>query len=392
MKGNFTYYNPTKIYFGRDSLDGLDKELPLYGNIVLLVYGGGSIKSNGVYDAVVSKLKANKKTIIEDAGVLANPTIEKMQEGFALVKKHKVDLVLAVGGGSVIDYAKALAATASETGDIWTRFFENQEKQKAKNIPLATVLTMVGTGSEMNGGSVISNNAKRLKLSYNFSVGCYPKFSIINPEFTFSVCFKQMTAGIFDILSHILEQYLSNGGVVTSDYMAEGLLRSLVDSAEVAIKNPLDYTARSNIAWTSTWALNSLIGKGKSGDWNVHQISHGISAITNATHGLALASVSPSYYRLIISKGNATAIEQFRRFAVFVWGVATVGKSDKQIALGGIDCLEKFTKKMGIRINLTQFGVTKSNLKDILNAIHLSNYGFEKITKSEVEQILISLL
>jgi len=384
---DFTFYNPTKIYFGKDSLNSLDRELPLYGKNILLIYGSGSIKKNGVYEAVVNKLKLHKKTIFEDSNVPPNPTIEKMQEGLSIARKNKIDLVLAVGGGSVIDYAKCLAALVNEKGDLWTRFLVNQEKVTAKNIPLATILTMVGTGSEMNGGSVISNATQKQKLSYNFAYNCYPKFSIVNPLFTLSVPSNQMTAGIFDILSHVLEQYLSSGSPNTSDYVAEGLMRSLIDYALVAIDDPLDYDARSNLAWTSTLALNSLLSRSKSGDWNVHQISHGVSAVLDTTHGKALAAICVPYYNLLLSKNNKDCLSQFVRFAVNVWGISPAKKTNIATAKEGIQCLENFIKKIGLPIRANQF-VKTQNIQPILKAVHLSNSGYEKVSLVEVEAIL----
>lgn len=385
MNTNFTFYNPTKLYFGKNAIDGLDKELAKFGKNVLLVHGFGAIKKNGVYDAVVKKLEANGKKVFDDSGVMPNPTIEKMYGGIELVKKHKIDLILAVGGGSVVDYAKAMAALAFEDGDLWQRFFVNGEPVKAKNIPLAVVLTMVGTGSEMNGGSVISNIPKKQKMAYMFDTDRFPKFSILNPEYTFSVPQYQMVAGIFDIFSHILEQYLSFGGeLCTSDYLAEGLMRSLMDASLVAVKNPTDYSARANIMWTSTWALNTLLSKGKNGDWNVHQIAHGVAANTDATHGMALASVSLAYYNHILDAG----LGQFKKLAVNVFKVETKNKTDKEVALDGLHELEKFMKAIGVVMNISDLGFKKEMMKDALKATHLNSGGFKKVSLDDVRCIL----
>jgi len=383
MQANFTFYNPTKLYFGKTAIDGLDKELPKYGKTVLLVYGGGSIKQNGVYDAVVAKLKEHKKTIVEDSGVMPNPTIAKMQGGIALAKKHKADLVLAVGGGSVVDYAKALASLAYESGDLWQRFFVNSEPVTQKNIPLGVVLTMVGTGSEMNGGSVVSNAELTQKLAYMFNAERYPKFSILNPEFTFSCSQYQMTAGIFDIFSHILEQYFS-GGNSTTDYLAEALLKSLIESALVAVKNHTDYSARANIMWTSTWALNTLLSRDKPGDWNVHQIAHGVAAVTDATHGMALAALSLPYYNWLMDAN----LGQFARFAKNVFYVDAKGNSDKQIADEGLMALKDFMQKLGLVLNLGKLGATIDNLPQMLAATHINNSGYKVPTLDDVKAIL----
>ena len=386
MLTNFTFYNPTKLYFGKDAINGLDKELAKYGKNVLLVYGYGSIKKNGVYDAVVAKLKANGKNVFDDAGVMPNPTIEKMYGGISLVKKHKIDLILAVGGGSVVDYAKAMASLAYEDGDLWQRFFVEGQPVKAKNIPLAVVLTMVGTGSEMNGGSVISNIPLKQKMAYMFDTDRFPKFSILNPEYTFSVPRYQMVAGIFDIFSHILEQYISFGGeLCASDYIAEGLMRSLIDASLVAVDNPVNYEARANIMWTSTWALNTLLSKAKNGDWNVHQIAHGVASQTDATHGMALASVSLAYYNFILDAG----VSQFKKLAVNVFKVDVKNKTDKEIAAEGLKELEKFMCKIGLVKSLAELGFKNEMMIDALNATHLNSGGFKKVSLDDVKGILL---
>ena len=276
MLGNFTYCNPTKLYFGKDALDGLNKELPQYGKNVLLVYGGGSIKKNGIYDKVVAILKANGKEIFEDGGVMPNPTVEKLNEGIERARAAKADLILAVGGGSVCDYAKAVSVSVNCNDDAWDKYFIRFEEPTCNIIPVGCVLTMVGTGSEMNGGAVITNHGHKLKIGHVFGEKVFPKFSVMNPEFTFTLPKYQMVSGIYDIMSHILEQYFSGTDDNTSDYIMEGLLRSLIHSANIAVENPTDYEARSNIMWTATWALNTLVAKGKATDWMVHMLGQAV--------------------------------------------------------------------------------------------------------------------
>ena len=322
MLGNFIYSNPTKLYFGTDALKGLNKELPKYGKNVLLVYGGGSIQKNGIYDQVVEILKANGKTIFEDAGVMPNPTVEKLYEGCKRAKDGQVDFILAVGGGSVCDYAKAVSISAHCPTDPWDKYFLRMEDVDNPIIPVGCVLTMVGTGSEMNGGMVITNPESKLKIGHVFGDHVFPKFSILNPVFTFTVPQYQMVAGFFDIMSHILEQYFSGADDNTSDYIMEGLLRSLIHSSKIAVQNPTDYEARSNIMWTATWALNTLVAKGKSTDWMVHMIGQSIGAYTDATHGMTLSAVSMAYYRLIMPYG----LDKFKRYAIHVWDVNPTGK------------------------------------------------------------------
>ena len=278
MLGNFTYCNPTKLYFGKDALDGLKNELPKYGKNVLLVYGGGSIKKNGIYDKVIAALKENSKNVYEDPGVMPNPTLEKLYEGIKRARAAKADLILAVGGGSVCDYAKAVSVSVNCDEDPWEKYYERFEDVSCKVISVGCVLTMVGTGSEMNGGAVITNHEKKLKIGHVFGENVFPKFAVLNPEFTFTLPRYQMISGIYDIMSHILEQYFSGEDDNTSDYISEGLLRSLISSANVAAVNSTDYEARSNIMWTATWALNTLIAKGKTTDRMVHMLGQAVGA------------------------------------------------------------------------------------------------------------------
>lgn len=384
MLGNFTYCNPTKLYFGKDALDGLNAELPKYGKNVLLVYGGGSVKKNGIYDKVVSVLKANGKEVFEDAGVMPNPTADKLREGVARARAAKADFILAVGGGSVCDYAKAVSVSVHCDEDPWDRYFDRFEEVSCEIVPAGCVLTMVGTGSEMNGGSVITNREKKLKIGHVFGENVYPKFSILNPEFTFTVPHYQMISGIYDILSHILEQYFSGEDDNTSDYIAEGLLRSLLHAAEIAAVNPTDYEARSNIMWTATWALNTLIAKGKTEDWMVHMLGQAVGAYTNATHGMTLSAVSMPYYRHILPYGAA----KFARYAVNVWGVDQSGKTEREVAEEGLCRMETWMKKLGLVMNLTELGVTPNMIDGIASATLVMDGGYKVLTSDEIKEIL----
>lgn len=384
MLGNFTYCNPTKLYFGKDALDGLNAELPKYGKNVLLVYGGGSIKKNGIYDKVVSVLKANGKEVFEDAGVMPNPTADKLREGVARARAAKADFILAVGGGSVCDYAKAVSVSVHCNEDPWDRYFDRFEEVSCEIVPVGCVLTMVGTGSEMNGGSVITNREKKLKIGHVFGENVYPKFSILNPEFTFTVPHYQMISGIYDILSHILEQYFSGEDDNTSDYIAEGLLRSLIHAAEIAAVNPTDYEARSNIMWTATWALNTLIAKGKTEDWMVHMLGQAVGAYTNATHGMTLSAVSMPYYRHILPCGTA----KFARYAVNVWNVDQGEKTEREVAEEGLCRMEAWMMKLGLVMNLTELGVTPDMIDGIASATLVMNGGYKVLSTDEIKEIL----
>lgn len=386
MLGNFDYYNPTKLYFGDDAQKNLSEELKNYGTKVLLTYGGGSIKANGIYDEVTAALRAAGKEVIELPGVMPNPTTEKLYEGAKLAWENDVDLILAVGGGSTIDYAKAVSVSAWYDGDPWEKFYLKQEDPDSSQriIPVGSVLTMVGTGSEMNGGSVITNHETKLKIGKVFGEAVMPKFSILNPRYTFSVPQRQMVAGFFDIMSHILEQYFSGEDDNTSDYLAEGLMRSLIHSSRIAVKNPQDYEARSNIMWTATWALNTLIGKGKTQDWMVHMIGQAIGAYTDATHGMTLSGVSIAYYRHILPYG----LKKFVRFATAVWDIPAAGKTEEQIAGEGIDALLSWMKEIGVATEITSLGVTEEMLEGIADATLFMNGGFKALTREDILSIL----
>ena len=296
MLGNFVYCNPTKLYFGEDSLQYLNQELPKYGPNVVLVYGGGSIKKNGIYDAVVELLKKNGKNVAEIAGVMPNPTLAKLYEGIEIARGHQTDMLLAVGGGSVCDYAKAVAVSVHCPEDPWDKYYLRFEEPDCPVVPVGCVLTMVGTGSEMNAGAVITNQGTKQKIGHVFAdEAIMPRFSILNPRFTLTLPHDQMVSGIYDIFNHICEQYFSGEDDNTSDYISEGLMRSVIHSSRIANQNPQDYEARSNIMWTATWALNTLVAKGKSTDWMVHMLGQAVGGYTNAAHGMTLSAVSLPY-------------------------------------------------------------------------------------------------
>ncbi len=384
MLGNFQYHNPTRLHFGENALDFLADELKNYGPTVQLSYGGGSIKKNGIYDQVMAILTKAGKTVVDDGGVMPNPTLDRMLEGAARAKANNVDLILAVGGGSTIDYAKGVSASAWCDEDPWEKYYMRFEEPSCRIIPVGSVLTMAGTGSEMNGGSVISNHKANLKVGKVFGPAVYPKFTILNPRFTFTVPRRQMVAGIFDIMSHILEQYFSGEDDNTSDYIAEGLMHSLIHSSRIAVKNPDDYEARSNIVWTATWALNTLIAMGKTTDWEVHMLGHAVGTLTDATHGMTLSAVSLPYYRLILPYG----VKKFARFATNVWGIAADGKSDEQLANEGLAAFEAWMREIGVSMNITELGATKEMLPAIADATFILDGGYKKLTREEVLEIL----
>lgn len=384
MLGNFSYSNPTKLYFGKDSLNYLNEELKNYGKNIMLSYGGGSIKKNGIYDKVIEILKANDKNIFEDPGVMPNPTVEKLYEGCKIAKENNVDLILAVGGGSVCDYAKAVSVSAYCDEDPWDKYYLRMEDVDNKIIPVGCVLTMVGTGSEMNGGAVITNHEQKLKVGHVFGDNVFPKFSILNPEFTYTLPKYQMVAGFYDIMNHITEQYFSGDDDNTSDYISEGLLKSLINSSRIAVKNPKDYEARSNIMWIATWALNTLIAKGKTTDWMVHMIGQAVGAYTDATHGMTLSAVSMAYYRYICPYG----LDKFKRFAINVWGVNPENKTDEEIAKEGLDKMEEWMKEIGLVMNITDLGVKEDMIEDIVKSTFVMEGGYKKLEHNEIVKIL----
>lgn len=384
MLGNFTYSNPTKLYFGDKALENLKTELNNYGQNIMLVYGGGSIKENGIYQQVIDILKECNKTVFEDPGVMPNPTVEKLYEGCKIAKDNNVDLILAVGGGSVCDYSKAVSVSAYCEEDPWDKYYLRMEDVSNKIIPVGCVLTMVGTGSEMNGGSVITNHQSKLKIGHVFGDNVFPKFSILNPTFTFTLPKYQMVAGFYDIMSHILEQYFSGEDDNTSDYIMEGLLKSLIHSSKIAVENPQDYEARSNIMWIATWALNTLVAKGKTTDWMVHMIGQSVGAYTDATHGMTLAAVSIPYYKHIMPYG----LNKFKRYAINVWNVNPQNKTDEEIALEGLNEMENYMKEIGLVMNLKDLNVTEDMLDGITDGTFIMEGGYKILNHEEIVEIL----
>ena len=385
MLGNFEYCNPTKLYFGEDSLNYLNAELPKYGDHVVLIYGGGSIKKNGIYDDVCQILKENGKKVAEISGVMPNPTLEKLYEGVEIARNHHADLLLAVGGGSVCDYAKAVSVSVNCEEDPWEKYYIRFEEPDCETIPVGCVLTMVGTGSEMNAGAVITNHETKMKIGHVFAdEKIMPRFSILNPKYTLTLSHYQMTAGIYDIFNHICEQYFSGEDDNTSDYISEGLMRSLLHSSRIANKDPQDYEARSNIMWTATWALNTLVSRGKSTDWMVHMIGQSVGAYTNATHGMTLAAVSLPYYRHIMPYGLA----KFKRFAVNVWDVDPEGKNDRQIAEEGLKAMEDWMRELGLVMHISELGASEEMLDGIADGTLIMEGGYKVLDRDEVKEIL----
>lgn len=380
---DFQYYNPTKIYFGKKALDKLANELDNYGDNVLFMYGKNAIKSIGLYDDVMKILKDCGKKVVELSGINSNPRYSQVLEGARLVRDNKVDLILAVGGGSVVDCAKAISVSAYAKGDPWKRYWIDFEAVDNEIVPVGAVLTMAGTASEMNGGSVITNEDEMLKNGRVFPPEVNPKFSILNPEYTYTVPMHQMVSGVFDVFSHLMEQYFSGEDDNTTDYVIEGIMESLINSARAAVKNPKDYEARSNIMWCATLGLNKITGVSKTQDWEVHMIEHQLGAYTDCPHGLGLAVISIPYYKYIYSYG----IDKFVRFATRVWKIDGEGKTKDEIALAGIDALGAFAKEIGIPMTLRELGATREMLPLIAKTC-VKGGGYKQMEEEDILKVL----
>lgn len=385
MLGNFSYCNPTKLYFGDDSLRFLSEELHKYGPNVVLIYGGGSIKKNGIYEEVTRILQESGKNVAEIAGVMPNPTLAKLYEGIEIARSHHADLLLAVGGGSVCDYAKAVSVSVNCEEDPWEKYYLRFEEPACETLPVGCVLTMVGTGSEMNAGAVITNQETKQKIGHVFAdERIMPKFAILNPRYTLTLPHYQMVSGIYDIFNHICEQYFSGEDDNVSDYISEGLMRVVLHASRIANRDPQDYEARSNLMWTATWALNTLVSRGKSTDWMVHMIGQSVGAYTNATHGMTLAAVSLPYYRHILPYG----LQKFKRFAVNVWDVDPSGKTDEQVAEEGLNAMEAWMRELGLVMKISELGATEDMLEGIADGTIILSGGYKALEHSEIAEIL----
>lgn len=380
---DFNFHNPTKIYFGKTALDNLSGELANYGENILLVYGKGSIKKIGLYDKVLGILKALSKNVIELEGIKPNPAYTQVLEGSKLVRENNIDLILAVGGGSTIDCAKAISVSAYCEGDPWEKYWINFEEVTNKIVPVGAILTMAGTASEMNGGSVITNEEEMIKNGRVYGPNVHPKFSILNPEYTFSVPQYQMASGIFDTMSHLMEQYFSGTDDNTTDYVIEGIMKSLIHSAKIVMENPTDYEARSNIMWCATLGLNCVTGLSKAQDWEVHMIEHQIGAYTDCAHGAGLAVVSIPYYKYVAPYG----IDKFVRFAKNVWEVNTDTVSKEDAANAGIEKLAEFIKELKLPTTLRELGTTEEMLPLIANST-VPGGGYKQMDAEDILKVL----
>ncbi len=382
---NFIFENATKTYFGKGCVkEYLACLASHYRKTVMLCYGGGSIKRNGIYDETTALLKDKGLDIVEFSGIMANPTYAKVQEGAALARERKVDLLLGVGGGSVMDCCKAISLAAVYDGDLWKDFWAAPGVIDFRPLPLGVVVTVTGTGSEMNGGAVITNEDLKVKTGRDYPK-CNPKFAMLDPTYTYSVPKKQMVSGGFDILSHIMEIYFSEPNEPNvSDDISEALMRGVIRDLRKSVEDPEDYTARSNLMWEATMAENRVIKMGKRMDFECHNMEHQLGAFTNCNHGEGLAVLHPAYYRHIYRDGLA----KFKQFAVNVWGISAEGKTDEALALAGVEALADFIRELGLPTTLRELGVTEAtDLQAIADSCGISPGAYKKMTSEEILQI-----
>ncbi len=380
---NFIFQNATKVYFGAGCVREYLACLVRGASTVLLAYGGGSIKGNGVYDEIAGILRAEGKTVVEFSGIMSNPTYAKVQEGARLARDCGADLILAVGGGSVMDCCKAVSLAARYEGDVWEDFWARLGVIEVEPLPLGVVVTVAGTGSECNGGAVITHEGKKVKTGRDYPQ-LNPRFALMDPTYTYSVPKGQMVSGGFDTLSHILEIYFSPPDEDNvSDDLMEALMGSVIRNLRADIQNPEDYTARSNLMWAATLAENRVIKMGKQCDFQVHNMEHQLGAYTDCNHGCGLAVLHPVYYRHICQAG----LPKFVRFAQRVWGIHRSGRDDLALAQAGIDALAAFIREIGLPTTLKQLGAKEEQLQQIAASCPISQGSYRPMTSEEMLEI-----
>ena len=380
---NFIFQNATKVYFGKGCVKEYLACLVKPYQTVMLAYGGGSVKRNGVYDEVAGILRGEGKKLAEFSGIMANPTYRKVLEGAKLARENRVEMILGIGGGSVMDCCKAVSLAARYEGDIWDDYWARPGVIKDDPLPLGVIVTVAGTGSECNGGAVITNEEKKVKTGRDYPK-LNPKFALMDPAYTYSVPVRQMVSGGFDILSHIMETYFSepNEDNVSDDIM-EALMKSVIRNLRAAVRDPHNYTARSNLMWDSTMAENRVIKMGKKCDFQCHNMEHQLGAYTDCNHGCGLAVLHPAYYRHIYQDG----LPKFVRFAENVWGIAREGRSDEELALAGIEALAAFIRELGLPATLKELGADREQLPEIAASCGISAGSYRQLTHEEILEI-----
>lgn len=379
---NFIYENTTKVYFGKGGVkEYLLSILKNYGTTVMLAYGGGSVKKNGVYDEVMGILQEAGKKVVEFSGIMSNPTYAKVQEGANLVRDNGVDFILAVGGGSVIDCCKIVSAQAKLSEDIWE--MENVKKTYPSDfIPMGAIVTASGTGAEMNAGAVITHEEKKIKGAL---FGAQAKFVFLDPTYTMSVPFGQVISGAFDTFSHAMETYFGKPDKNNlSDDINEAIMRSVIRNIRVLLSNHESYDARSELMWASSMAENGILKIGKITDFQAHQIEHQLGAYTDCNHGQGLAVIHPVLYRHIYKDGA----ERFARFATNVWGISYKGTIE-DTALAGVEALADFIKEIGLPTSFSQMGISESiDFRAIADSTNITAGCCKKLTHDEIYEIL----
>ncbi len=380
---NFTFSNPTKLIFGKDTLKELQNEIPQYGKNVLLVYGGGSIKRSGLYDKVLAELKDIGAEVSELSGVEPNPRLSTVHKGVEICKEKGIDFILAVGGGSVIDCTKAIAAGAKYDGDAWDLVTKKAFASEA--LPFGTVLTLAATGSEMNAGSVITNWETNEKYGWGSPV-TFPKFSILDPVNTFTVPRDQTIYGIVDMMSHVFEHYFHlEENTLLQDRMCEGLLLTVMETAPKLLEDLENYEHRATILYNGTMALNGMLSMGYRGDWATHNIEHAVSAVYDIPHGGGLAILFPNWMKHNLSVKPS----RFKQLAVRVFGVDPEGKTDEEAGLEGIEKLREFWNSIGAPSRLADYDIDESGVETMADkAMANGEFGnFKKLNREDVVSI-----
>lgn len=380
---SFQFYNPTRLIFGKGQLEALKTEVPKYGKRVLLVYGGGSIKRSGLYDQVLGLLKEIGVEVTELAGVEPNPRLSTVHKGVDLCKTNGIELILAVGGGSVLDCAKAIAVGAKYDGDMWD--FAQRKAVAQDALPLGTVLTMAATGSEMNSGSVITNQETQEKLGWG-SAHSFPAFSILDPVNTYTVPKDQTVYGMVDMMSHVLEHYFHlDPNTPVQLGFCETILRTVMEAAPRLVDDLENYELRETILYCGTMALNGVLNMGLAGDWATHNIEHAVSAVYDIPHGGGLAILFPHWMRHNLD----VKVDRFKRLAINVFDVNSEGKSDRQIAEEGIDALSKFWTSIGAPNRLADYDIDDSQIEVMADkAMLFGPFGnFKKLQREDVVSI-----
>ncbi len=383
---NFTHCIPTTVYFGKGQVKALSEELRKRAKRILIVTGRGSVKKYGIFDDVIKQVKKTGIEYVELSGIKGNPRLKSVYQGIEICKKQCVDFILAVGGGSVIDTAKTIAAGVKYSGDVWDFFIKDKGLFPADALPIGCVLTIAATGSEMNENAVITKENTRRKLAFGSPL-LRPVFSILDPEYTYTVNKYHTAAGVADIMAHVFEQYFSHTPAYAQDRMAEALLKTCIHYGPIVCEKPRDYDARANIMWASSLALNDLIGEGKEQDWASHGIEHELSAVYDISHGVGLAIIAPNWMRHVLSKKT---IKKFVEYGINVWDIEK-NKDKMDIANEAIDKSRNFFNSLGLPSKLSEVNIPDEKFEDMAkNAIkHYGQVGsFKQLSKEDIVEIL----